>query len=183
MHTCGFCLPGVRVPFFCREHPFSFGRHTLAGWGKGLSNKVPCLSLAAWWACDPTEANGVLSPNWGSPSLGEQEGRHTLSRLCPKHVHPPSWGAPCHTHRPQESLPPHLTSFLTTSPSLATFLQHHHLTFPTPGKLLPAPGHLWLAVPSTWNLQFQTFLCTTGFFSSFQPPSEVSSERPDKISR
>lgn len=83
--------------------------------GEGLSNKVLCLSLAAWWACDPTEANGILSPSWGSPSLGEQEGRHTLSRLCPKRVHPPSWGVPCHNHHPQESLPPHLTSSLTTS--------------------------------------------------------------------
>ncbi|KAM7228091.1 hypothetical protein CapIbe_020545 [Capra ibex] len=49
------------------------------------------------------------------------------------------------------------------------------------GKLLPTPGHVWLAVPSTWNIQLQTFLCTTGFFSSFQPPSEVCSERPAKI--
>ena len=75
MHTCSFHLPGVRVPFFCREHPFSFGRHTLAGRGRWLSNKVPCLPLAAWWACDPTKANEILSPNWRSPSLGEQEGR------------------------------------------------------------------------------------------------------------
>ena len=64
-------------------------------------------------------------PTWGSRREG---GRHTLSRLCPKHAHPPSWGAPRHTHCPQESLPPNLTSFLTTSPSLATFLQHHHLS-------------------------------------------------------
>lgn len=66
-------------------------------------------------------------PAWGSRREG---GRHTLSRLCPKHAHPPSWGAPRHTHCPQESLPPHLTSLLTTSPSLATFLQHHHLSIP-----------------------------------------------------
>lgn len=159
----------------CREHFSLLGGTPWRG-GKGsCPTRCPHLPLAAWWACDPTGQWNPFSKLVESHLGGTEGGRRKapFPGSAPKHVHPPSWGRPPPHSCPQESLPPHLTcSFLTTSLLPCHF--HNTIPFYSPDQanFFPPQGMCGLLFPSTWNIQLQTFLCTTGFLSSFQPPSE-----------
>lgn len=181
------CTPAVSAGTVSRPPSSASSTHSLLGtspWPGGGGCPTRRLVFSWPWGGHVMQLKPIKTRlQTGESQLREAGGKEegdAHSRLCPKCAHPPWLGSPCHTHIPRKPLPVHLTSFPTTSSTLATFLRHHHFSIPQTRQAPSHPRTFALAVPSAWNIQLQTFLCTIGFFSSYQPPSEVSSERPSQ---